>query len=329
MEATFRALVAEKTMEGTNIVIRSRTMQDLPPGDVIIRVAYSSLNYKDALACTPSSKVAESYPLVPGIDLAGYVYDSNDSRFREGDPVIVTGYELGVAHAGGYSEYARVPGEWIIPLPKGLTLQQSMILGTAGLTAALSVYELERNGLKPEHGPVIVTGATGGVGSTAISILARSNYSISASTGTIDEAPYLRMLGADEVLHRHDTIDHERKTMRKEIWAAAVDPVGGRTLSYLLSSMKYGGTVALSGLTGGAGIETTVYPFILRGVKLIGIDSVYCSHELRKELWERLSMEWKPEFQAAMFREITLEQVPGMLTNILAGTTRGRIIVKL
>lgn len=304
-------------------------MEDLPEGEVTIRVAYSSVNYKDGLACSPNGKIVRSYPFVPGIDLSGTVVSSADSRFKEGDEVIVTSYELGVSHFGGFSEYARVPAKWVVPLPKGLTLKEAMALGTAGFTAALSVQRLEENGLLPDQGKVIVTGATGGVGSTAVSMLAKRGYHVVASTGKSSEHGYLEQLGAKEIIGRDEVSDTSRP-LQKELWAGAVDPVGGNTLAYLLSTTKYGGGVAVSGLTGGADLHTTVFPFILRGVNLFGIDSVYCPMETRLKLWERMGSDLKPEgLLDSIGYEIGLSELPDTVAKILKGAVRGRTIVAL
>lgn len=330
MTIEFRALVAEKTDEFFTLGVRRLTLGNLPEGEVTINVAFSSVNYKDGLASIPNGRIVKSYPFVPGIDLAGTVIESRDPNIREGDEVIVTSYELGVSHFGGYSEIARVPAKWVVPLPKGLSLKEAMAFGTAGFTAALSVMRLEQNGLKPENGPVIVTGATGGVGSTAIAILAALDYSIAASTGKESEHDYLRQLGANEILSRADLADESGRPLLKERWAGAVDPVGGKTLSYLLSTVKYGGSVAVSGLTGGTEVPTTVFPFILRGVNLLGIDSVYCPMDVRQEIWNRLANEYKPaNLLEHIARETTLEELPSALSAILKGEVRGRTIVRL
>jgi acrylyl-CoA reductase (NADPH) len=329
MTEQFRALVVDKTDQSFTVEVKELPFAQLPEGDVTIRVAYSSVNYKDGLATIPGGNIVRFYPMVPGIDLAGTVAHSNDPRFREGDAVIVTGYELGVSHFGGYSEYARVPGDWIVPLPAGLTLKESMVIGTAGFTAALSVYRLEANGLRPDRGPVIVTGATGGVGTIAVNLLARNGYHVSASTGKDAEHEYLKSLGAKEILRREE-VSAPAKPLDKERWAGAVDPVGGNTLAYLLSTMKYGGSVALSGLTGGPAVSTTVFPFILRGVNLLGIDSVYCPMDLRRVLWERLASDWKPDHLLdRVAQETTLDGLPEALAAIRKGAVRGRIIVRL
>jgi putative YhdH/YhfP family quinone oxidoreductase len=330
MASRFRALMVRKDDENFSVQIEEITMDDLPQADVIIRVAYSSVNYKDGLASIPDGKIVKSYPFIPGIDLAGTVVGSLDKRFREGDEVIVTSYELGVSHFGGFSEYARVPGDWVVPLPEGLSLKEAMALGTAGFTAALSVQRLEENGLAPEKGPVMVTGATGGVGSSAVAMMAKLGYHVAASTGKSAEHDYLRQLGVKEIIPRTDLVPEKIRPLDKERWAGAVDPVGGRTLAYLLSTTKYGGSVAVSGLTGGAEVATTVFPFILRGVNLLGIDSVYCPMAPRLQLWQRMGADLKPDhLLESIGREITLEELPGALSSILKGEIRGRVIVRL
>ncbi|GAB7389229.1 acryloyl-CoA reductase [Bacillaceae bacterium] len=330
MAEKFRALLVEKAGESVAVNIKELTLDDLPEGDVTIRVAYSSVNYKDGLATIPDGRVVRSYPMIPGIDLAGTVVASKDARFREGDEVVVTGYDLGVSHYGGFSEYARVPAEWVVPLPAGLSLKEAMALGTAGFTAALSLLRLEENGLQPENGPVIVTGATGGVGSSAVAMFAKRNYHVVASTGKAAEHEYLRKIGAKEVLSREEVTPQDDRPLQKQRWAGAVDPVGGRTLVYLLSTMKHGGSVALSGLTGGKEFSATVFPFILRGVNLLGIDSAYCGREVRLQLWELMAGDWKPEYLLEEIgREVTLDELPEALAAILRGEIRGRTIVRL
>lgn len=324
MTASFRALVVNKTEEAFTVGIQGLAMDDLPPGEVTIRVAYSSVNYKDGLASIPNGKIVRSYPFVPGIDMAGTVVASQDARFREGDEVLVTGYELGVSHYGGFSEFARVPADWVVPLPNGLSMKEAMLVGTAGLTAALSIYRLEENGLAPEKGPVLVTGATGGVGSMAVAMLAKRGYHVIASTGKEAEYDYLRRLGAQEVLSRQELIPEKIRPLDKQHWAAAVDPVGGKGLAYILSSTKYGGSVAVSGLTGGTDFAGTVFPFILRGVNLLGIDSAYCPMDVRVELWKRIAGEWKPTHLDEIGNEITLDDLPETLSSILKGEVRGR-----
>lgn len=330
MEEQFKALVVNKTEDDFSVNIKDLTVNELPEGEVLIKVSYSSVNYKDGLASIPKGNIVKSYPFVPGIDLAGVVVSSSDSRFNEGDKVIATSYEIGVSHFGGYSEYARIPAKWIVPLPEGLTLKEAMVYGTAGFTAALSVQQLENAGLTPEKGPVLVTGATGGVGSIAVAMLAKRGYHVTASTGKESEHDYLHKIGAKEILSREEVYSGKLRTLDRQLWAAAVDPVGGETLAAVLSKINYGGAVAVSGLTGGTSVPTSVFPFILRGVNLLGIDSVYCPMDVRKPLWERMATDLKPENLLEEIRkEITLEELPEALNTILQGQARGRMIVKL
>lgn len=326
----FKAFMVNKTEDDFSAVVKTIELEDLPAGEVTIKVAYSSVNYKDGLASIPNGKIVRSYPFVPGIDLAGTVVRSDDSRFKEGDEVIATSYEIGVSHYGGFSEYARIPGDWIVPLPEGLNLREAMVFGTAGFTAALSVHRLEENGLTPEKGKVLVTGATGGVGSVAVAMLAKRGYHVVASTGKEMEHDYLREIGAAEIISREELVGEKVKPLDKQLWAAAVDPVGGKTLSAILSKLDYNGSAAVSGLTGGTDVATTVFPFILRGINLLGIDSVYCPMETRKVLWQRMATDLKPEdLLETIQNEITLEQLPGVLSSILKGENRGRTIVKI
>ncbi|WP_100010018.1 acryloyl-CoA reductase [Lentibacillus sediminis] len=325
----FRALVLDKQNEESRLEVRNLTTDDLPEGGVTIQVAYSSINYKDAMVGVQNQMV-KSYPHVPGIDLAGTVVDSADERFTSGEEVIVTSYALGTGHFGGFSERARVPAEWVVPLPDGLSLKEAMTLGTAGLTAGLSIQRLEDNGLEPGNGSVLVAGATGGVGSLAVDMLAKKGHDVTASTGSLDEAEYLRRLGAKEVVDRDDVTDTDSTPTRKKKWAAAVDPVGGATLQYILSTLKNNGSVATSGLVGGVEVSTTVLPFIGRGINWLGIDSVECLMELREKVWKRLGEDLKPTFlNEDIVREVDLEEVPQVLEEILEGNVRGRTLVRL
>ncbi len=326
----FKAFIVNKKEEDFSAEVRMIQQKDLPEGDVLIKVAYSSVNYKDGLASIPNGKIVRSYPFIPGIDLAGTVVASDDSRFKEGEAVIATSYEIGVSHYGGYSEYTRIPGDWIVPLPEGLTLKEAMVFGTAGFTAALSVHRLEENGLTPEKGKVLVTGATGGVGSVAVAMLAKRGYHVVASTGKQSEHEYLRKIGAAEIISREELVGEKIKPLDKQLWAAAVDPVGGKTLSAILPKLDYNGSVAVSGLTGGTDVQTTVFPFILRGINLLGIDSVYCPMKTRKLLWQRMATDLKPEGLLDTIKsEVSLEELPAVLTRILKGENRGRTIVKI
>ena len=305
-----------------------QSVDDLSDGAILIKAAFSSVNYMDALAATGTGKIMRRFPLIGGIDVAGTVESSDDPQFKAGDPVLVTGYDLGVDHDGGYAGYVRVPAEWVVPVPKGLSLFDAMAIGTAGFTAALSIVEMERNGLTPSNGPVVVTGATGGVGSIALQSLAARGYDVTALTGKAHEAEYLRTLGARDVLTR-DGLEMGTRPLEKARWAGAVDPVGGDTLAWLTRTMMYGGCIASSGLTGGTELKTTVLPFILRGVKLLGIDSVMCPAATRAEVWRRLAGDLKPAHLVAAARTLPLDQLPSAFATLLGGQARGRFVVDL
>ena len=308
--------------------IVNATLEELTPGDVVIEARYSSVNYKDALAGTGTGKILRRFPLIGGIDVAGVVASSSDSRFREGDEVLVTGYDLGVSQDGGYAGYVRVPADWVVPVPRDLTLFEAMALGTAGFTAGLSVLRLERNGLRPSSGKVVVTGSTGGVGSIAIAALSRLGYDVTAITGKDDAQEYLRQLGARDVLSRA-TLEMGTRPLEKARWAGAVDAVGGDMLAWLTRTTDHWGGIASSGLTGGVDLHTTVMPFILRGVSLIGIDSVGCPMEIRTEVWRRLATDMKPGALHTVAREISLEGLHDAFATLLAGKARGRFVVNL
>lgn len=327
----FNAFVVRNDDQGFRSGIESWQMDQLPEGDVTVEVLYSGVNYKDGLASTPGGKIVRRYPFIPGIDLAGTVVQSSHPSFSEGDEVLCTGYELGVSHDGGYSQYARLNGDWLLPLPEGLTHQEAMGIGTAGFTAALSVASLIHGGIKTENGPILVTGATGGVGSFAISILSKLGFDVVASTGkSSSQTEWLKSLGACSVITRDEAATETKGVLSSERWAAVIDPVGGAQLSGLLKQVKYNGAIALSGLTGGGQFDTTVYPFILRGVKLIGIDSVFCPMETRKEVWSKLAGEWKPASALQSGIEVhALRDLPEMLANILQGGAIGRSIISL
>jgi putative YhdH/YhfP family quinone oxidoreductase len=327
---SYRAFVVNKSGDDFTAAITTLNESDLPGGDVTIRVEWSSVNYKDGLAASPNGRVLRSYPMTPGVDLAGTVVESKDSRFSTGDAVVVIGYDLGVAHPGGFAELARVPADWVVRLPEGLSTKEAMAIGTAGFTAAQSVVALEAHGVRPDGGPVIVTGATGGVGSIAVSMLAQRGFTVAGSTGKSTEHDYLRSLGATEILSREDVSAESQRPMESERWAGAVDPVGGATTAYLIRTMKYGGSIALSGLTGGGQVNTTVFPFILRGVNLLGIDSVFYPIEKRRELWQRLAADLKPRgLLDTIAHETDLDGVPGAVAKILQGQIRGRVLVRL
>ncbi|AWV33138.1 acryloyl-CoA reductase [Paenibacillus odorifer] len=330
MTESFQALVVDKTESSFSVAVKPVTLEDLPAGEVVIKVAYSSVNYKDGLASIPNGKILRTYPFIPGIDLSGIVVSSTDGRFHKGQQVIATGYGVGVSHFGGFSEYARIPAGWITPLPDGLTLKEAMIYGTAGLTAALSILALEDHDVSPDKGKVLVTGATGGVGGSAIAMLGAKGYSVVASTGNAEAADYLRGIGAEDVISREEVIGGASKPLDKQLWQGAVDSVGGDTLATVLSKITYRGSVAASGLTGGTSVPTTVLPFILRGVNLLGIDSVECPADLRQKAWKRMASDLKPsQLENLVDREVTLNELPQALEDILQGNLRGRVLVRL
>lgn len=326
---TYRALVVDKTDDDFNLAVQQLEDDALPDGEVTIAVECSGLNYKDGLACTPNGRVVASYPMVPGIDLAGSVLESANPAFAPGDRVVATGYELGTAHPGGYAQRARLPAAWLQPLPQTLSPEEAMVLGTAGLTAAISIDIIQSAGIGPENGPVIVTGATGGVGSTAVAMLAARGYEVAASTGKTAEHDFLRDLGASTILDREELAAESKRPIESERWAAAVDPVGGSTTASILRQTKYGGLVALSGLTGGVPLPTNVMPFILRGVALAGVESVYYPAEKRAALWRQMAADFKPgQLQDMVHQRASLEDVPDAAAQILAGQIRGRVLVQ-
>ena len=325
----FKALLIEQ-IDGK--VSSSFTMLDetrLDPGTVTIRVAYSSINYKDALAATGTGKIIRRFPCVGGIDLSGTVIASADPRFKAGDPVIATSFDIGVAHHGGYAQIARVPADWVVPLPAGLSLFDAMALGTAGFTAALAVVRMEENRLTPAKGPVIVTGATGGVGSLAVDILAQRGYHVVALTGKESEADYLRELGAAEVMLR-SALDLSRiRPLDTARWAGAVDNLGGDILAWIASTMGQGGTIASIGLAASMNLHTTVMPFILRGVSLLGVDSGYIREPYRHEVWQRLASDLRPPHLAAMARRLPFAELPAAFAEYIAGRAKGRLVVEI
>jgi acrylyl-CoA reductase (NADPH) len=329
LPSSVRALLADASGAETRLEPATLPLADLGDGDVVVAVSWSSVNYKDGLASRKDGKVARIDPLVPGIDLAGTVVDPGGSSLPVGQSVLVHGYDLGVAHHGGYAEYARVPADWVVPLPDGLSERQAMTLGTAGFTAALSVVALEEHGLAPGAGPVLVTGASGGVGSVAVSILAARGHEVTAVTGKADAVDWLRSLGAAEVVDRSAVGDPSRP-LQRERWAGAVDPVGGETLAAVLASLRYGAAVAASGNTGGVAVPTTVFPFILRAVALLGIDSVQFPIDRRRAVWARLAGDLRPPaLDALATEEVPLSDVPAALERVLAGGARGRTLVRV
>lgn len=330
MNAPFKAFLIDQD-ENKKIVSSMATLDrdGLDAGEVLIRVRYSSINYKDALAATGAGKIIRRFPCAGGIDLSGEVVDSADVRFRPGDKVIATSFDIGVAHHGGYAEYARVPAAWVIPLPKGLDLFESMALGTAGFTAALAIVRMEDNGLAPANGPVIVTGATGGVGGLAIDMLSQLGYHVVALTGKEAETDYLKMLGAAEVRLR-GSIDFDKvRPLEAAQWAGAVDNVGGQILHWLLATMKQAGTVASIGNAASFNLNTTVFPFILRGVSLLGVDSGYMGFPTRQRVWDRLATDLKPRHLAAVTRTIAFDDLPNAFDAFIKGEIKGRTVVDI
>ncbi|MEK6211030.1 MAG: oxidoreductase [Pseudomonadota bacterium] len=304
-------------------------LEELDAGDVVIKVAYSSVNFKDALAATGAGKIIRRFPCVGGVDLSGTVVESADVRFRKGDAVIATSYDIGVAHDGGYAEYARIPAGWVVPMPEGLDLFEAMALGTAGYTAALAVERMEHEGLKLANGPVIVTGATGGVGSIAVDILSGCGYRVVALTGKEAESDYLKRIGAVEVMLR-SSLDLSRiKPLDKATWAGAVDNLGGDVLSWIASTMQVGGTLASIGLAASHAFNTTVLPFILRGVSLLGVDSVNTPMGLREKVWRRLGADLKPRRLQSIATTVNFADLPGVFEKVMKAQVRGRTVVKI
>lgn len=305
------------------------TLDDLSPGEVVVKVQYSSVNYKDALAATGKGKILHRFPLVGGIDLAGSVVSSSDRRYRKGDKVLVTGCGLSEDYDGGYTEYARVRGEWVIPLPKGFTTQSAMALGTAGFTAALAIHRMEHNGTNPEGGPVIVTGATGGVGSFAVNMLAKRGYEVVAVTGKADAQDYLKQLGASAILLRSE-INYGSRPMESIQWQGAIDNVGGDMLTWLTRTVGWWGNIASIGLAGSHELHTTVMPFILRGVNLLGINSMATPRKLRLKIWDRIATDLKPSKLKLIANEtILFDDLPRIFPRVLEGRQRGRVVVKI
>jgi putative YhdH/YhfP family quinone oxidoreductase len=301
----------------------------LDAGEVTIAVAYSGVNYKDALAATGAGRIIRRFPCIGGIDLAGTVVSSDDPNFSPGDQVLATSYDIGVAHHGGFAETARIPARWVLKLPAGLSLREAMALGTAGFTAGLAVVRMEHDGLKPGNGPVVVSGATGGVGSIAVEILAKTGYEVHALTGKEHEADYLRQLGAKEVILRSGLDLAKIKPLGKETWAGAVDNLGGDVLAWMASTMQVGGTLASIGLAASMDLKTTVAPFILRGVSLLGIDSVNCPMPQRESVWRRLGGDLKPEKVIAQAHELAFADLPGVFEDFLQARVKGRVIVRV
>jgi acrylyl-CoA reductase (NADPH) len=325
---TFKAIVIDKADSGQTVRLTDFDEKDLMDGDVTVRVEWSTVNYKDGLAMTGKAPVVRRFPMIAGVDFAGTVESSSHPKWKAGDHVILNGWGLGETHLGAYAEKARVKGDWLIRRPPGISAREAMVIGTAGYTAMLAVMALERAGIDPSRGPVIVTGAAGGVGSVAVALLAKLGYAVAASTGRPEEAAYLKDLGASEIINRNELTGPARP-LAKERWAGGIDAVGSTTLANVLSMTRYGGAVAACGLAGGMDLPTSVAPFILRGVSLIGIDSVMCPSAHRETAWRRLETDLDRKKIAAMANEIGLDEVIGAGRSIVEGKVRGRIVVKI
>ncbi|AMA59563.1 acrylyl-CoA reductase (NADPH) [Bradyrhizobium sp. CCGE-LA001] len=325
---TFKAIRIDKADKGTTAALTQFDEAELMDGDVTVRVEWSTLNYKDGLALTGKAPVVRRFPMIAGIDFAGTVEASSHPHWKAGDQVVCTGWGMGETHLGAYAEKARVKGDWLVALPQGLSARDAMAIGTAGFTAMLSVLALEKHGISPKSGPVVVTGAAGGVGSVATAVLSKLGYHVIASTGRASEADYLKHLGAAEVIDRNE-LSAPAKPLAKERWAGGVDSVGSTTLANLLSMTKYGGAIAACGLAAGMDLPSSVAPFILRGVCLLGIDSVMCPIEPRKAAWQRLASDLDRTKLAEITKEISLSEAPDWGAKILAGEVRGRIVVKI
>jgi putative YhdH/YhfP family quinone oxidoreductase len=324
--SSFRAFRAVTDGEAVDRGVVTISADEISADGVLVEVHWSSVNYKDGLASTPTGKVARISPMIPGIDLAGVTVDDAPG-IPAGTAVLAHGYDIGVSRHGGFSEYARVPAEWLVPLPVGLEARDAMVVGTAGFTAAMSVMALQQHGVTPDAGAVLVTGATGGVGSIAVGMLAGLGYEVVASTGKPESAEFLTSLGASSVIDRNELSDEGRRPLETTVWAGAVDCVGGVTLANVLKKIHYGGSVAASGLTGGGGLPTTVMPFILRGVNLLGIDSVLLPMERRTAVWQRIATDLRPGGLDRIGHDVTLEQLDEVLSAILRGEARGRAVV--
>ena len=324
---TFKAFRVEKTDTGVTQCIAEQRQDDLPPGEVLIRVKYSSVNYKDAMSAKGLPGVTKNYPHTPGIDAAGRVVNSTEKTLKAGDEVIVTGFDLGMNTPGGYGEYIRVPATWVTPLPAGMTLRESMIIGTAGLTAALCLGKLLHQGAQPDDGPLLVTGATGGVGSVAVALLAQQGFTVLACTGKADKRDYLKQLGASDILPRASLSEVNERPLGKMAWAHGIDTVGGEILSNLVKGLAYGGSVAICGLVASPTMHLTVLPFLLRGVNMLGIDSVELDIKEKTRVWNKLATDWQLDCLEKMVLEIQLSALGQAIDSIFAGKTSGRTLL--
>jgi len=329
MANTFKALrVHEDENKQYKTTFETKSIDDLPPGDTLIKVEYSSLNYKDALSVSGNKGVTKNYPHTPGIDAAGSIIESDNSKFKKGDKVVVTGFDLGMNTWGGYSEYIKVPSEWVLPLPENLSFKEAMVLGTAGMTAGLSVSELLMNNIE-EDGNILVTGATGGVGLISTAILVSQGFNVTAVTGKKDMHTLLKKIGANKIITREELQKDTNKPLLKGEYSGAIDVAGGKTLDSILKRLKFDGTATCCGLVDSPKLETTIFPFILRGIRLIGIDSAETDIKQREKVWNMFANEWKVNLPDEIITECNLETLPSYINQILAGKIKGRVVVKI
>ena len=326
---SFKSLIVEEK-EGVFVhSITQKFIEDLPDGDVLIKVAYSGLNYKDALSFRGHKGITKSYPHTPGIDASGVVIQSQSDKFKEGDKVVVTGYDLGMNTSGGFQEYIRVPSEWVVPLPKSLSLKEAMIYGTAGFTASLAIYRIQQIGIFPNSGRILVTGATGGVGMLAIALLSKLGYEIEASTGKAEFTDLLKEIGVQRILSREDIIDNSTRPLLSRRWKAVIENVGGNTLSSVIKQVEKGGAVVVIGNVSGDVFQSSVYPFLLRGIALLGVESAETQMNLRLQLWDKLANDWKIDCFDKIHRVIEFEEVPEELKKMLEGRQAKKVVVKI
>ncbi|OGU58508.1 MAG: quinone oxidoreductase [Ignavibacteria bacterium GWF2_33_9] len=327
---TFKSLIINENSEGNfSHNYASKTLYDLPAGEVVIQVKYSALNYKDALVFRGHKGISGNYPQTPGIDAAGIVYHSDSPDFKVGDSVIVTGYDLGMNTSGGFQEFIRVPSNWVVPLPEKMTLKEAMVLGTAGFTAALAIHRLQTVGIFPDSGPILVTGATGAVGVCAISILNKIGYKVSASSGKPELYEFLNQIGADEIFSREEILDDSPRPLLRRRWKGVIENVGGKTLESVVKATDKEGAITVIGILSGDNFSSTLYPFILRGIALLGIESAETEYPLRKELWSKLSNEWRIVDFNLICREISFDQIPDELAKMLQGKQSKKIVVRI
>ena len=330
LSVNFKALVVTETEDKKFVrSVEQKRIEDLPEGDVVVKVVYSSLNYKDVLSATGNRGVTRNFPHTPGIDAAGIVAESASEEFKAGDEVIVTSYDLGMNTAGGFGQYIRVPSGWVVPLPEGLTLREAMVFGTAGFTAALSVWQLIENGMKPEDGTILVSGATGGVGSIAVSILSKLGFTVTAVNGVVDESEYLKKIGAQDIISIEEATDTSGRPLLKSLWAGGIDTVGGEILATMLKTVGSWGTVTCCGNVASPDLPTNVYPFILRGVRLVGIDSQNCPMPIRREIWKKIAAEWKVDWLETLTTEASFDELDNKIELMLQGKHIGRTIIRM